>query len=174
MISAIVDKLPHREFISITVLIDSKKVLHSITDITVLLNSKIKDPCLYPFWREKYYTASSSATPRRHTSDSPYHSVHSELHDKSRLAYVCAPRVASGCLCTSFCQDCALIVELTPASSESAWRKGGGLLHHFLPTYSFFAQSRPLHTGALRGRDLHQQQTANSDRSPLAVRSCST
>ena len=30
----------------------------------------------------------------------------------------------------SFGQDCPLTAGLTPASSESAWRKGGGLPHH--------------------------------------------
>ena len=48
----------------------------------------------------------------------------------SHVSCVCAPRVASWCLCTSFRQDCAHTAGLTPASSESAWRKGGGLLHH--------------------------------------------
>ena len=47
-----------------------------------------------------------------------------ESTDKSRLASVCAPRVASWCPMISFCQDCEPTAGLTPASSESAWRKG--------------------------------------------------
>ena len=38
--------------------------------------------------------------------------------DKSRLASVCAPRVASWCLCTSFCQDCALAAGLPDLSLQ--------------------------------------------------------
>ena len=38
---------------------------------------------------------------------------------QSSLASVCAPRVASWCLCTSFCQDCALTAGLTHRQVQS-------------------------------------------------------
>ena len=47
-----------------------------------------------------------------------------------------------------FCHDCALIAGLAPASSESAWRKGGTP-----PPFSHFAQPRPLLTEPPRGLD---------------------
>ena len=68
---------------------------------------------------------------------------------------MCAPRVASWCPngFLFFCQDRALTAGLTSASSESAWRKGGGGLPTVPPSYPFFAQPRPLLTGPPDGRD---------------------
>ena len=81
-------------------------------------------------------------------------------NDKSRLASVCTLGVPSWCrngfLC--FCQDCALTVGLTPASSESAWRKGGGL-HHHSPIIPFLrAASTSPHGASPRTRPGHNNQ----------------
>ena len=57
LISVIVDKLPRREFISITILINSKKsVPHQITNITGFIELKTKDLNLKSFPREWYHS----------------------------------------------------------------------------------------------------------------------
>ena len=71
-----------------------------------------------------------------------------------------------------FSRDCALTAGLSPACSESAWTKGGGLLHHS-PSFPFLRAASTFPYGASRGRDPATQQTLiDCDSSVQGKRSC--